>query len=716
MADDQAAPGYIKDRRRDISGSQGVLAGDYGTQVNQYTIVNQTGRPAPPTAVTVGDVPWEPASFQPRARLMDALERQLEGPRNRVVFAVTGQLGSGKSQVAAAYARRRMAEQWRLVAWVDASDETTLLSGLAQVATETRLWEPGAEARALAGRVRNLLQTDGDRRLLVFDNADRLDLLRPFLPQTGQAQVIVTSTRRAVTDLGVPVRVAEFSEAEALAFLVDRTGLEDTAGALAVAEELGFLPLGLAQAAALIKQENLRDYRVYLDRLRSLPIRSYLRPVEGDPYRHRLADAVELSLQAVENRDPSGLCGRLMGLIAVLAETGAARRLLQQAAGTGALPDRTLWPAAEVDHCLGMLADASLVGFAGNEDRDLVAAHRLVMRVVRERHAETGDLAAVTDGAVRALQASASTIGDAWADPDGVRDLAAGVSAVTKRRTDHPAAFTGEMSGELLRVRLRSACLLNQLGDSTDLVIEAARPLAGDCERVLGPGHPDTLMAQNNLALGFQKAGRPAEATPILQKALTGFTNVLGDDHRDTMTVRSNLALAYQATGHVDQAIPLLRQVLTDRERVLGRDFPDTQGSRNNLATAYQEAERPEEAIPLLEQAYAGYTRALGPEHPNTLTARSNLAMAFRKAGDEDQAIPLFEEILADSERTLPKKHPDIPASRFNLAMAYHAAGRTDEAISLLERALDGFEKSLPKDHPSTLMARRNLDIMWQRW
>ena len=108
-----------------------------------------------------------------------------------------------------------------------------------------------------------------------------------------------------------------------------------------------------------------------------------------------------------------------MGLIAVLAETGAVRRLLQQAAGTGALPDRTLWPAAEVDHCLGMLADASLLGFAGNEDRDLVAAHRLVMRVVRERHAETGDLAVVTDGAVRALQASASTIGDAWADPDG---------------------------------------------------------------------------------------------------------------------------------------------------------------------------------------------------------------------------------------------------------------------------------------------------------
>ena len=57
----------------------------------------------------VGDVPQEPAAFQPRAGLMEALERK-PGGRVSVVFAVTGIRGVGKTQVAAAYARRRIAD------------------------------------------------------------------------------------------------------------------------------------------------------------------------------------------------------------------------------------------------------------------------------------------------------------------------------------------------------------------------------------------------------------------------------------------------------------------------------------------------------------------------------------------------------------------------------------------------------------------------------
>lgn len=79
--------------------------------------------------------------------------------------------------------------------------------------------------------------------------------------------------------MGVPVTVGVFSEDEALTFLAQRTGLDDEADAREVTRELGSLPLGLAQAAALIVRERL-GYATYLRRLRSVPLAEYLGRVE----------------------------------------------------------------------------------------------------------------------------------------------------------------------------------------------------------------------------------------------------------------------------------------------------------------------------------------------------------------------------------------------------------------------------------------------------
>ena len=54
---------------------------------------------------------------------------------------------------------------------------------------------------------------------------------------------------------------------EAVAFLVDRTGLADEEGAAVVAAELGHLLPALALAAAVIGAQHL-EYPAYLERLR----------------------------------------------------------------------------------------------------------------------------------------------------------------------------------------------------------------------------------------------------------------------------------------------------------------------------------------------------------------------------------------------------------------------------------------------------------------
>jgi hypothetical protein len=211
----------------------------------------------------VGDVPQEPAGFQPRADLLAELDAPSPGGRVRVVHAVTGMRGVGKTQLAAAYARARIDDGWRLVAWVNAENTAAVLGGLAEVAAALGLEAGAGDAEAAGRAVRRRLEADGDRCLLVFDNAaDPADLL-PFLPAAGQARVLVTSNERPVGDLGAGLAVDVFTWEEALAFLAGRTGSDDAAGARQLAGELGRLPLALAQAAAVIAAQHL-DYPAYL--------------------------------------------------------------------------------------------------------------------------------------------------------------------------------------------------------------------------------------------------------------------------------------------------------------------------------------------------------------------------------------------------------------------------------------------------------------------
>ncbi|WP_462288221.1 tetratricopeptide repeat protein [Nostocoides sp.] len=82
----------------------------------------------------------------------------------------------------------------------------------------------------------------------------------------------------------------------------------------------------------------------------------------------------------------------------------------------------------------------------------------------------------------------------------------------------------------------------------------------------------DTLVSRNSLAGAYRWAGRFGDAVRMGEHALADCERVLGPDHPDPLATRDNLAGAYRLIGRLDEAVHLCERTLSERSRVLRRD------------------------------------------------------------------------------------------------------------------------------------------------
>ncbi|MEV4053583.1 tetratricopeptide repeat protein [Amycolatopsis sp. NPDC049688] len=624
--------------------------------------------------VVVGRIPRRSAAFQPRSALAGRLAADglsvLVGPR-----------GIGKTQLAAAYTRMRVADRRRAVVWIDAQDHDRVALGWQRLAERLCLRAAGETITSGAEAARAWVEDLTEPSLIVFDNAVDPEIVDRWLPRHGRAQVLVTTTSHAFEDFGTAVEVGLFDEGESLAYLRERTQLPDD-GAHRLIEELDRLPLALALAAGLIRRQRI-GYDLCVRRLRTFPLDRYLPARPGDPYPRGVAQAVLLSVGAAEEADETGLTEILLAALAVLSPGGTARRLLHEIAGNLVLPEE---PAAATDAVLGRLAEESIVTLS--TDGGLAFMHRVTGRVLRDRLQQAASRQTVVEVVVRALEdLTQHSLGPRLPERAWAEHLVEQIHAVHRLPLDDAHA------SRLLGLRHWIAKYHLAAGEY-DRAVAAYAEVMPEYQERSGNDPDHRRPPRSEFAQALARAHRFEEAIALQEEVLAAACAEHG--HLDTIIValqRVTLAFIHQLAGNFEEALRLELQTWHHRKAFLGADDPRTLMAQLRLGTAFRRAGDAAAALELLESAESACAR-VHPESFLMLDIKKSVAVEYAAAGRTTDAIARNEAILADWNLSWGGTGEEPYLSVVcDLAGNLTTIGRYDEAIALCETTVSGVDE-----------------------
>jgi len=168
--------------------------------------------------------------------------------------------------------------------------------------------------------------------------------------------------------------------------------------------------------------------------------------------------------------------------------------------------------------------------------------------------------------------------------------------------------------------------------------------------------NPDCWLAENNLGIIYERAGR-------LDEAYVHYARVLQIE--PSARAHYNLGTLLREEGKPDQAIAQFEAAL--------RMDPAYADAYNNLGGTLGDLGRADEAIAQFELALKAQPKLVG--------ARENLGIALARQGRIDEAIAELQEAVRIA--------PDFAECHLNLGALLRRAGRYPEAIAEFQRAVE---------------------------
>jgi Tfp pilus assembly protein PilF len=600
------------------------------------------------------NAPLRNPAFTGRAEVLAELGRQLAtGPV--AVVAMRGLGGVGKSQVALEYAYR-MCEigRYQLAGWVRADSQVAVAGDLAAMAPLLGI-ESDKPPGELAAMVVAVL---GERRdwLVVFDNAEAPGDLAGMLPRGG-GHVLITSRTRQWGRIAAQLDLEEFSRAESVAFMGTRSGRDEPAAAAELAEELGDLPLALAQAAAYIDTRAVTVHG-YLDLYRDPALARRLRDegLESEEYPASVARTWLLSMDQLSGERPAAV--ELLRLCAFLNPDNIDLDLMTAGmAQAGEALAVALSDRLDRVETAGALAHASLVTVPAD---GRLRVHRLVQTVTRD---QLGD-----DQAAKWVRRALNLVSAVF--PDQPRDhqswpVCASLAPHVESVVEHAASYP-------------------------DMARERGDLLAG-----LGI----YLTASAQLQAGLSALGR----------ALAIEEEVYGPNHAEVAGALANLGIVQQLLGELPAGRVSLERALAIKEAAYGPDHPQVARTLANLGNVQQRLGELPAARVSLERARAIFEAAYGPDHLETAMTLTDLSIVTAQLGDLPAARLSLERALAIEEAAYGPDHLEVARTLANLGIVQQLLGELPAARVSLERALAIEETANGPDHLEVARTLANL-------
>ncbi|MFF4058936.1 FxSxx-COOH system tetratricopeptide repeat protein [Streptomyces sp. NPDC001668] len=716
------------------------------TEPPQHPTEARTGmtRKQMETPVLLVNVPLRNTTFVGRQALLRSVEEQLGSQDTAAVLphALHGMGGVGKSQLVLEYVYTHQ-HDYKVVCWIPAERESLILAALATLGAQlgvapTEQDSVGAPAAGTAvPAALEALRTGVpyDNWLLVFDNAEDVEMVRGFFPANGPGKIIVTSRNRAWERVATPLPVTVFEREESIELLQKRSPDLSAEGAGRLAEALGDLPLAVEQAGTwhAVTGMQVDEYLELLD-LRSPEI------LELDPapdYPVSVAAAWDISLERLRENNPGAR--QLLDICASMAPEPIPRSMLRGSRGVSITPeiDPMLRESIKLNRAIRDLSQFSLVKV--DPRSDTLQMHRLLQTVLlaklspegRERMRDAAHqlLSAAKPGpygsslewrAYQALLPHILTSQAVTSVDTYVRELVhdtvwflyywgdhLGAAQLARQTWSAWLGASGEENIHVIRVSKSLSFLLRQIGQVAESVplsekaLEVSRRIQVDPEELI-----DSLC---EMADARRYQGRFQEARDLSKEATELARSLFGPDDPATLRGAHSWGVDLRLCGQFTEAVPLDQENARQRELLFGHASFFSLNSLNALAIDMLEAGDVPGARDFQEDVYRRARTALGDNNPLTLRIARTLAVGRRRDGALAEAAELSEVTLQRFVARYGADHFDSLQAANNLSVDQRLAGDLENSRWLGEQTLRRYQQRLGEDHAYTLLTKANL-------